>query len=64
MIWNRVACLIESVDDVLDRCLLVVKLDRYRMQVHVDGNGLYLSNLLDGRTGFRGGASSDDSRCL
>jgi hypothetical protein len=35
MVWNRVACLVESADDVLDRHLLVVELDRYRVRVHV-----------------------------
>ena len=53
MVWNGVAGVIESLDDVVDRHQLVVELHGHRVLVHVGSDGLDLRNRLDGRTGLR-----------
>ena len=58
-----VARVVERPDDGVDRRLLVVEGHGHGVLVHVGFHGLDVE-LLDGRTGLRGGSASDDSRRL
>lgn len=60
MARNGVAGVIERSNDLVDGQLRVIEFDGHRVLAHVGFDGLYLGDLLDGRTGLRGGTASDN----
>ena len=61
---HRVACFAEGLHHLIHRRLFVIELNRERVLVHIGLNRVYVGNCLDGRTGLRGGAASDNPRRL
>jgi len=61
---HAVARPVEGFDYVIDRHFLIVKLHGHGVGTHVRFHGVDIFQLLDGRTGPRRGAASDDAGCL